>query len=59
MASQRAGHNWSNLAHTLFIQQIFIGCVSSILATELHLKPLMIKVLSMAEGTNINKNLDK
>ena len=33
MASQRVGCNQSNLARTLFIQQIFIGRVSSILAT--------------------------
>lgn len=43
----------------LFIQQIFIGHVSSVLVTELHLKPLMIKVLLGVERTNINKNLDK
>ena len=59
MASQRVGCNQSNLARTFFIQQIFIGRVSSILATELDLKPLMIKGLLMAAGTNTNRNLDK
>lgn len=47
----------------LFIQQIFIGCltyVQSVLVTELDLKPFLLKIcLCVAGGANINKNLSK